>query len=478
MNRIYPLAFCLLSIAAAAPLSPSCAAVLFSEDFESLPLGPNVDEGLAGSNVWTGTPPAGWSIDNSGVPGIGNPNEGVTEWEGWSFADKDWWTQAAGDQNRSLFTLGRGTVMVADPDEWDDLGNPEALGTYNTFISTPPISLDGVEAGQVNLQFDSSWRDEDNQKANLTVSYDGGAPIEVFRWVSTPTSDPNFKDDAENETVLVPLNNPEGAGEVVITWGMFDAGNDWWWAVDNINVFTGNPAPSLRIDTTTGQMFLEGGARAEAINGYEVASASGSLDPDNWALGNLGAQGIDAVAGGDDPGERWETLLASDRRLSEAFLLGNSFFDASRTESLGFGYDTQLDARDVAFVYSTTEGLVLSGEVSYFASTLILGDMDDDGDVDFDDIAAFALGLNDPAGYQEMFGVTPALRGDIDEDGDLDFDDIPGFVSLLSSASAETDGGLAAVPEPSSGLLLVLVAPALGVCRRRHGLRHRCVEGR
>jgi len=47
--------------------------VLFAEDFEGLPLGPNVDEGLAGEAVWTDTPPEGWTIDESGVPGIGDP---------------------------------------------------------------------------------------------------------------------------------------------------------------------------------------------------------------------------------------------------------------------------------------------------------------------------------------------------------------------------------------------------------------------
>ena len=45
--------------------------LLFEEDFEGLVLGPNVDESLAGDEVWTKTPPAGWTIDDSGVPGAG-----------------------------------------------------------------------------------------------------------------------------------------------------------------------------------------------------------------------------------------------------------------------------------------------------------------------------------------------------------------------------------------------------------------------
>lgn len=113
-----------LNVARVAP-----AAILFFEDFEGLALGPNVDEGLAGDNVWTKEAPSGWTIDDSGVFGIDDPAIGMTEWKGWSFTDRDWWAQMAGDQRRTEFVLGTGTIAVADPDEWDDRGNPEALGT-------------------------------------------------------------------------------------------------------------------------------------------------------------------------------------------------------------------------------------------------------------------------------------------------------------------------------------------------------------
>ena len=79
---------------------------------------------------------------------------------------------------------------------------------------------------------------------------------------------------------------------------------------------------------------------------------------------------------------------------------------------------------------------------------LIVGDMDCDSDVDFDDIDAFVLGLNDPTAYENMFGVPPSLKGDTDGDDDLDFDDILGFVNALSGGSVVTP-----VPEPATFLL-------------------------
>jgi hypothetical protein len=60
------------------------------------------------------------------------------------------------------------------------------------------------------------------------------------------------------------------------------------------------------------------------------------------------------------------------------------------------------------------------------------GDMDCDGDVDFDDINPFVLAIQDPQGYQAAYPNCNWLNGDTDGDGDVDFDDINGFVALLS----------------------------------------------
>jgi hypothetical protein len=96
---------------------------------------------------------------------------------------------------------------------------------------------------------------------------------------------------------------------------------------------------------------------------------------------------------------------------------------------------------------------------SVFLIPPLTGDLDCDGDTDFDDIDDFVLGLNDPAAYEAQFGVHPALKGDTDGDDDLDFDDIVGFVDILSS-------GAVAVPEPPTVYLLAGL-PLLFACRWR-----------
>lgn len=225
----------------------------FYEDFESLTLGPSVDEGLKAAAVWTGTPPTGWVADNSKVPGVGTALDGVTEWAGWGFANKDWWINTAGGQRRQEFELGTGTVMIADPDEWDDAAH--AKGFLEIYVSTPNLPITAPTANTLVLAFDSSWRPEgfddgganwpvgpggesiNNQTGIITASFNGGASVELLRWDSE-SEGPFFHDHNPNESVLIPLNNPAALTGLKLTFGMEKAANDWWWAIDNLTVGT------------------------------------------------------------------------------------------------------------------------------------------------------------------------------------------------------------------------------------------------
>ena len=89
-------------------------------------------------------------------------------WQGWSFADKDWWVAAAGDQRRSEFAFGENTVAIADPDEWDDINSPTSSGNFDSTLISPAIA---VGAGQTTyLSFNSHYRQEDFQTATFLIS--------------------------------------------------------------------------------------------------------------------------------------------------------------------------------------------------------------------------------------------------------------------------------------------------------------------
>ena len=304
---------------------------LFAEDFEGLPLGPNVDEALAGNAVWTDTPPEGWTVDESSIPGIGNPaTDGVTEWAGWAFADKAWWTEAAEDQNRSQFVLASGTVAVADPDEWDDadrLPIPISADPYDTWLTTPAIDVFGLEAGTLQLKFDSSWRPEfdDNyhQTASITASFDGGEPVTVLLWESDGNSE-NFKPDSTNETVVVDLDIPKGAASVVLEFGLTDAGNDWWWAIDNVQV-SGVPREKIVVLSEDFEGLALGPNVDESLAGDQVWT---DTPPEGWAIDESGIPGIgdpatDGVtewAGWALADKAWWTEAAEDQNRSQFVL--------------------------------------------------------------------------------------------------------------------------------------------------------------
>jgi len=101
-----------------------------------------------------------------------------------------------------------------------------------------------------------------------------------------------------------------------------------------------------------------------------------------------------------------------------------------------------------------------------FVTMRVIGDMDVNGRVDFDDINPFVLGLNNPDQYLSSFGISPVANGDTDRNGIFDFDDIPGFVDLLSGG--QLGSAAEAVPEPGAMALLIAAAVAgLVACRRR-----------
>lgn len=117
---------------------------------------------------------------------------------------------------------------------------------------------------------------------------------------------------------------------------------------------------------------------------------------------------------------------------------------------------------DVYFVSLSTTGLV----ERTFTLGQMLGDMDLDGDVDFDDVAAFVLGLRSSAEYEDVYGVPPVTRGDLDGSGRFDFDDIDEFVALLRRASQRAAGQ---IPEPAAARLAALAIVLCGTCRSRRG---------
>ncbi|RKU17782.1 hypothetical protein C6500_14325 [Candidatus Poribacteria bacterium] len=256
--RILTCAVLMIIFCLVAPQIWSREAVLFEEDFEGVTLEASIMEQVKDKNVWSGTPPEGWEITNENPKDLGMP-----EWRTWAIVDLEWWTRTAEDQRRSEFTgvhndgKGIGKGAVSDPDEWDDWegnGDPDAQSRWNGHLITPPIKIKGAAAKSLVLTLDSSWRPEDTQNGEITVSFDDGKEEQILFFKSvgidagahTLVTIPTLKlkeekiNDGEqiNETLEIPIDNPAGVTEMTISFGVIDAQNDWWWAIDNIKLIS------------------------------------------------------------------------------------------------------------------------------------------------------------------------------------------------------------------------------------------------
>lgn len=169
----------------------------------------------AGVKGFTRTPPAGWSVDNSRM-GTG----GVTEWAGWAFATDEFWSQAQRDQWRELNVRSRDVFAVADSDEWDDKSH---TGTFDSTLITPKWAVTGGSTR--TLTFQTHYRQEAGQSAQVLVSYNGGAPTVVKSYTA----------DAVAKAESIALQVPAGATDVQIRF-RYTGDNNWYWTVDNVRL--------------------------------------------------------------------------------------------------------------------------------------------------------------------------------------------------------------------------------------------------
>jgi hypothetical protein len=189
-------------------------------------LGAAVDELGVPIIGWTHEAPAGWTIDNSRMAA-----GGVTEWQGWSFASTEFWNLAEQGQSRESFVRSRGVIAIADPDEWNDTDpEPSRAGTFDSTLRSPTFAVAG--GSTVVLRFASHYLQEGNQRGHVLVSFDGGLATPYLRY-GPDDQDSNHGDHVVSRIETVPIQVPPGAREITVSWRLFDAGNNWYWAIDD-----------------------------------------------------------------------------------------------------------------------------------------------------------------------------------------------------------------------------------------------------
>lgn len=225
------------SVTAQGESTPSIVPVmtghLLDQDFESLAGQLRTADqrpAPAGMLGWTAAAPAGWSVANApAMP------QGPRDLQGWTFMTKRMFAQ--GGQDRDLFSRGLGILAVADPDDWDDLDGAAGRGRFDSTLVSPAVAIPAGTT-KLHLAFDSHYRQEAPQKASLTATFDAGEPLRLLYYSDTTGND-NAGQDVENALIRKEIAVPSGATTVTLRWRLFDAGNNWYWAIDHIRLASG-----------------------------------------------------------------------------------------------------------------------------------------------------------------------------------------------------------------------------------------------
>ncbi|MEL6337531.1 MAG: Ig-like domain-containing protein, partial [Pseudomonadota bacterium] len=226
---------------------------IFAEDFEGLALDPFFSPSESGGDGtdFTTTPPAGWARD------LGTTPAGVPEFEPWAFLDKNSWIATAGNQSRDTFTLGTGTIAVADGDEYTDAGDFDA-NEVSVFLETPEIDVSGFDPASLELNFNSSFRPYADQTGTVEVSFDGGTTFSTLLTLDTSTVPGGASAlTRANEAVSLAMDAGD-EDSVIVRFSYADADNDWWWAIDDIEITGANSTGTILLEEDFDDLPLQG----------------------------------------------------------------------------------------------------------------------------------------------------------------------------------------------------------------------------
>lgn len=397
-------------------------------------------------------------LDGNGLNYIGPSSTGATEHSYQAFSNDG----STFDAAINAVTTGRSQTAAVNDALHDFSDHLPVVADYqlpalasfsvdNTPIRTIAGSFVGVSATVENIAPVSMDIGADTLDYTLTGS--GSAFVGLG-----PFSDSLKASDAANEHTFLASAATAGSSTVSLTLTSNDQGATNGQAIEEVQVIGLDHAEASFLPTTNQDAYTID------FGQVQLNSGGGSLsdlffifnqEQTKFFTADLVIENAQAVSG--DTGVFSVSNIASQIEATE-LTAGSVSFDTSSAGVFSAVYSILVSDEAIAGATSDTLTLTVMGEV---LSSLLLGDADNDGDVDAFDITA----------VEQNFGVTGiadgTLLGDADDDGDVDAFDITtieqNFGNTLPPASALD--AAAAVPEPSSLVLLGL--GGLLVTRRR-----------
>ena len=339
-------------------------------------------------------------------------------------------------------------------------------GAYSGFIVTPTAGSSVVEAFRITTANDAPERDPSQWElygTNEEIASGNNGPGVAENWTLIDTGSMELPEGRLTASSIISVDNASQAAYTSYKMvfpqlkGQIDnpASNPLFQIAD-IELLQDDPV-TLVIDRTTGAVSIRA-EEAVTIGSYEIVSASyGSLDADAWTP---------LADGGVDPDDTWVVDGdAEATRVAEGATTGgaeNGYSLATgATISLGDLFlltpydDIRLNIYDEA-------GTLISQSIEFLGDALIAGDYNADGVINVSDYNLFLAGFG--GYYPDLSPAQAYLLGDMDGDLDSDLED---FILLAQAAGGiEALTSSTAVPEPSTGLLLLTAGVLLGLRRK------------
>lgn len=233
-----------------------------------------------------------------------------------------------------------------------------------------------------------------------------------------------------------------------------------------------NHGPRLEVNRDTGAFTLVNLQASLDLVGYFIESPSGALDPDAWFSVTGNQDSTAGNPGSFDPDGFWIFVEGTNNRLEEI-----TFDDGGALGSVELGLANAWTRSRYEDLEMTIDQLLPDLSVKSFSVPVVFiggngqtagrSDLDLDGDVDRSDWNLFAANhLTDLSG---LTVAAASVLGDIDGDLDndladfrlfqTDYDEVNGLGALAQL--------IASVPEPSTGVLMILAGIASLGTRRR-----------
>lgn len=247
------------------PFASLQGAVVYSQDFDGASLSDTLDE-ESGSGVdeinggyWNTLAGSGLDLSNGDkddFPGNTRDDQYAKEWRGFNVASVSFWESTDGNQGRpGVFNndTGNNIVAVADSDEFADSENEfpesgdgaqEQEDEFNVFLQTGSIDLAGYDPSTLSLSFLSSFRPEEDETSTVHVYVDGNSTAATSLTVSEASTEPFTAVEETFDAGQLGASGNETS--VLLEFAHENADNNWWWAIDEIQVeATAVPEPAF-----------------------------------------------------------------------------------------------------------------------------------------------------------------------------------------------------------------------------------------